>query len=203
MLRAAGHTAVIPSDAGLTGMSDDLHLRYAAEHKLVLLTKNPRDFAELHSTSPAHAGILVIYQDNDPQRDMTYAEIVHAIANLESAGIKHASDPQCLAVLSRSRFRPQGPPAAGTGCTAWWEQNLSAFGRLMRMGSRRRPLCRLAPAPASRAGASDPGPTRSDPCRPARLQRREPASRRRARESALIIHLQSARRAWEQAHNDA
>ena len=96
MLRAAGHRVVIPADAGLTGMSDDLHFRYAADHSLVLLTKNPRDFVELHATNPAHAGILVVYQDNNPERDMTYAEIVQALANLEGARIDLAGNVQVL-----------------------------------------------------------------------------------------------------------
>jgi len=86
MLRAAGHTIVIPADVGLTGMSDALHFRYAAQHALVLLTKNPRDFVELHAANPAHAGILVIYQDNDPQRDMTYGEIVKPLPIWKAPG---------------------------------------------------------------------------------------------------------------------
>ena len=87
LLRAAGHQVVIPMDAGTSGKADEEHLQFAASQGLVLLTKNPDDFAQLHGASSEHAGILVIYQDNDPDRDMSYAEIVRAIGNLERAGI--------------------------------------------------------------------------------------------------------------------
>lgn len=48
-----------------------------------ILTLNPRDFKALHDQDAAHAGVLAIYQDNDPTRDMRYADIVRAIANPE------------------------------------------------------------------------------------------------------------------------
>jgi hypothetical protein len=66
---------------------DPVHLQYAASQDLVLLTRNPKDFAALHNANPQHAGILVIYQDNDPSRDMSLADIVRSIANLEAAGV--------------------------------------------------------------------------------------------------------------------
>jgi hypothetical protein len=50
---------------------------------LSLKTLNPRDFKALHDQDATHAGILAVYQDNDPTRDMRYADIVRAIANLE------------------------------------------------------------------------------------------------------------------------
>jgi hypothetical protein len=68
-------------------MADEVHFQFARERGLVILTKNPDDFAELHSSNPDHAGILTVYQDNDPDRDMTYGEIVKAIANVENAGV--------------------------------------------------------------------------------------------------------------------
>jgi hypothetical protein len=39
----------------------------------------------MHDADPNHFGILAVYQDNDPTRDMSDAEIVRAIANLEAA----------------------------------------------------------------------------------------------------------------------
>jgi hypothetical protein len=88
LLQAAGHLVVTPADAGITARPDDVHFRYAAAHALVLLTKNPKDFGEFHKAGQAHAGILAVYQDNDPSRDMSYADIVRAIANLEQAGVE-------------------------------------------------------------------------------------------------------------------
>lgn len=87
LLRAAGHEVVTPADAGLTGRDDDVHFQHAAAQGLVLLTRNPRDFELLHRANPSHAGVLAVYQDNDPDRDMSYAEIVRAIANLEGSGL--------------------------------------------------------------------------------------------------------------------
>lgn len=86
VLRAAGHDVVIPADVGLTGARDPAHFAHAAAAGLVLLTKNPRDFAVLHQADSNHAGIVVVYQDNDPTRDMTPAEIARALANLVNAG---------------------------------------------------------------------------------------------------------------------
>ena len=86
-LRSVGHRVITPIEAGTSGKADEVHFLYAASQGLVLLTKNPDDFVQLHETTPEHAGILVIYQDNNPDRDMTYADIVRAIGNVEKAGI--------------------------------------------------------------------------------------------------------------------
>jgi hypothetical protein len=96
LLRAARHRVVTPMEAGTSGKADEVHLQFAASQGLALLTKNPDDFAQLHETSSEHAGILVSYQDNDPDRDMTYGEIVRAIGNLERAGITLSKSFQVL-----------------------------------------------------------------------------------------------------------
>jgi predicted nuclease of predicted toxin-antitoxin system len=95
-LQEAGHQVVTPAQAGITGRADDVHFRYAADHHLVLLTKNADDFLELHGKDSKHAGILVIYQDNNPDRDMSHADIVRAIANLLGAGVALSSTVQVL-----------------------------------------------------------------------------------------------------------
>ena len=87
LLQAAGHQVFYPAQAGLSGDKDPIHFDYAQKNLLVLVTKNPKDFLDLHHHDSKHAGILAIYQDNDATRDMTQAEIVNAIANLENAGI--------------------------------------------------------------------------------------------------------------------
>jgi hypothetical protein len=78
---------VRPTDAGvgLTGEDDDVHFAYAAANDFTIITKNPADFKALHDLDPQHAGILAVYQDNDPSRDMSDADIVKAVANLEQA----------------------------------------------------------------------------------------------------------------------
>jgi hypothetical protein len=87
LLRQAGHQVVRPTDesVGLTGEDDPVHFAFAASHGLTLITKNPADFKALHDLDPRHFGILAVYQDNDPSRDMSNADIVRAIRNLEEA----------------------------------------------------------------------------------------------------------------------
>lgn len=90
LLEDSSHQVTTPRQAGTTGLKDEAHFRYAAENGLILLTKNPDDFLELHANDSQHAGILLVYQDNDPDRDMTHAEIVRALSNLEKAGLAFA-----------------------------------------------------------------------------------------------------------------
>lgn len=101
LLQAAGHQVVVPAEAGTTGQIDEVHFEYAVSQGLILLTKNPRDFEQLHQDSPQHPGILAIYQDNNPDRDMSYGEIVKAIANLITAGITF---PNSFHVLNAWRY---------------------------------------------------------------------------------------------------
>ncbi len=94
------HSVTIPSEVGLLGAPDQEHFAYARAHNLVLITKNPGDFEELHRQHPDHPGIFAIYQDND-SRDMSYAEIAHSIANILAAGIPV---PATVHILNRWRY---------------------------------------------------------------------------------------------------
>jgi len=89
LLIAAGHDVEIPADVepSLTGADDAAHFAHARVAGRVILTYNPADFRVLHVQTPLHPGILAVYQDNDPAKDMSYREIVQAIANLETAGV--------------------------------------------------------------------------------------------------------------------
>jgi predicted nuclease of predicted toxin-antitoxin system len=91
LLRSAGHQVVLPTDAGLAGVSDPRHLMYAVGQNLVLLTRNHDDFEDLHALLQAsggtHPGLLVVRLDNDPSRDMKDRDVARAIANLERAGV--------------------------------------------------------------------------------------------------------------------
>jgi hypothetical protein len=69
----------------MEGEDDPVHLGFAAAHDLTIITKNPADFKALHDLDPRHSGILAIYQDNDPSRDMSNADVVRAVRNLEEA----------------------------------------------------------------------------------------------------------------------
>ena len=81
-LKKSGYKVVTPFDSHLVGQPDSLHFAYASQNDLILLTKNPHDFEVLHTLNPEHAGIIAVYQDNDPSKDMTASDIVEAIRNL-------------------------------------------------------------------------------------------------------------------------
>ena len=91
LLRNAGHDVQFPRDVSLSGEPDSVHLTHAIKDACVLLTKNYRDFEQLHNLVAAaqghHPGILVVRQDNDPKRDLSPRGIVRAITKLEAAGI--------------------------------------------------------------------------------------------------------------------
>lgn len=86
LLRAAGHDVETPVDVrpSLMGAEDAKHFAHARASGRVLLTLNPRDFKVLHDQNSDHYGIAAVYQDNDPRKDMSWREIVMAIANLEA-----------------------------------------------------------------------------------------------------------------------
>lgn len=89
LLLEAGHDVETPFDVHppLSGEDDAVHFAHAKAVGRVILTLNPRDFKELHNQNPDHPGILAVYQDNDPTKDMSYRQIVKAIANLEGTGV--------------------------------------------------------------------------------------------------------------------
>jgi hypothetical protein len=67
LLSAAGHDVVGPVDVGLAGVDDPVHLRYAVRDGRVLLTRNYRDFENLHDLilecRGHHRGILISRKD--------------------------------------------------------------------------------------------------------------------------------------------
>jgi hypothetical protein len=91
LLQRAGHDIEIPSDVGISGRSDAVHLRYSISASRPLLSANHRDFRELHDLIRAangnHPGILIVRRDNDRRRDLSPRGIVTAIANLIDANV--------------------------------------------------------------------------------------------------------------------
>lgn len=86
LLRSAGHDVITVNEAGLKGQVDSEVLNYAIQKRRSLLTRNCNDFQELHEINPNHPGILAVYQDADPAKNMSYQAIVQALSNLEMAG---------------------------------------------------------------------------------------------------------------------
>jgi predicted nuclease of predicted toxin-antitoxin system len=89
LLQQAGHDSATPTDVGLAGEDDAVHLTEAVKDDRVLLTGNYRDFLNLHNlimqARGHHPGILVVRRDNDPKRDLTPSGILRAIRNLLAA----------------------------------------------------------------------------------------------------------------------
>ncbi len=65
-LRAAGHSVYLPSELGVKGQSDELHLATANDLGAVVVTHNQKHFDPLHhrwdAEGRAHAGILLVVQ---------------------------------------------------------------------------------------------------------------------------------------------
>lgn len=91
LLRQAGHDVQLPSEIGLSGEDDAVHLTHAVRYDRALLTGNHQDFLNLHNlvmqASGHHPGMLVVRRDNDPRRDLTPSGIVRAIGNFLAANI--------------------------------------------------------------------------------------------------------------------
>ena len=91
LLRQAAHDVQFPTDVGLSGENDAVHLTHAVRDDRVVLTGNHQDFLNLHNlvmqVSGHYPGILVVRRDNDPRRDLTPTGIVRAIQNLLAANI--------------------------------------------------------------------------------------------------------------------
>lgn len=87
-LRKAGHDVLTVHEAGLTGEPDDRVIEHARQESRILLTRNCEEFRVLHAAHPNPPAVCAIYQDRDPSKNMTYAEIVRALENLEASGLE-------------------------------------------------------------------------------------------------------------------
>lgn len=95
LLRQGGHEVLSPRTAGTRGIHDDEHLAFATSHNAVLLTANALDFVQVHNERMTrqleHPGILIVYRENNPSRDMNYYQIAKAVTRIEQSGISLAS----------------------------------------------------------------------------------------------------------------
>ena len=87
LLKKAGHDVLTINDVNLTGQLDPMVLDYARQTNRILLTQNCHDFEDLHHINPNHAGILAVYHEANPLKDMSLKAIIKAISNLETANI--------------------------------------------------------------------------------------------------------------------
>lgn len=82
LLKKADLSVILPEQVGLQGRSDKEHFEFCCSKGYVLLTANPSDFLELYQKQPHHAGILAVYQDNNPKKDLTFQEMVYCIQKI-------------------------------------------------------------------------------------------------------------------------
>ncbi|MGK7929434.1 MAG: DUF5615 family PIN-like protein [Spirulina sp.] len=87
LLRNVNHDVITVNEAKLMGQPDPVILDYARTENRLVLTFNCDDYQELHQINSSHPGILGVYQEANFSKNMTYREIVRAIANLETANI--------------------------------------------------------------------------------------------------------------------
>ncbi|MGH7966863.1 MAG: DUF5615 family PIN-like protein [Candidatus Binatia bacterium] len=91
LLQQAGHEVVSPRAVGTRGVPDAEHLYYTAAHALALLTANAEHFINLHHDwmrrQRGHAGILVVYRENNPARDLSFRQIAQAVTRLDHSGL--------------------------------------------------------------------------------------------------------------------
>jgi predicted nuclease of predicted toxin-antitoxin system len=85
-LERAGHDVSTAQEAKLIGESDPLQLTQAVLDDRICMTKNYRDFRQLHilvmQCGGSHPGIFALRSDNDRRRDMKPGQIVTAIENV-------------------------------------------------------------------------------------------------------------------------
>jgi hypothetical protein len=100
VLRKAGHDVQLPADVGLSGKTDAEVLRHTLTVGRVVLSRNYRDFEQLHllvlASGGHHPGVLVERFDRDPSHRMTPREIARALRNIEAAGFPLADEYQIL-----------------------------------------------------------------------------------------------------------
>lgn len=96
LLQLAGHNVLTVNEVGIAGCPDNEVLDYARTASRIILTRNCADFQQLHQVNGSHPGILAIYQDADPAKNMSYSAVVKAIENLEAAGYTRLINLLCL-----------------------------------------------------------------------------------------------------------
>ncbi|MFM2311392.1 MAG: hypothetical protein RLZZ04_668 [Cyanobacteriota bacterium] len=85
LLRQAGHDVITVNEAGLMSQPDSIVFNYAKKTNRILLTYNCDDFEILHENNSIHLGVFAIYRSSNSLKNMSFKDIVRAIANLESA----------------------------------------------------------------------------------------------------------------------
>ena len=87
VLRSAGHDVVSIAELDQNGSLDSEVFELAQSLRRVLLTHNVVDFHALALVHPSHHGVIAIYRDGDPRKNMNYQDIGRAVSKLETSGV--------------------------------------------------------------------------------------------------------------------
>jgi predicted nuclease of predicted toxin-antitoxin system len=90
-LQKAQHNVQIPVNIGLSGADDAVHLTRAIRENRIIISRNYRDFENLHNlimeATGHHPGILIVRRDDDTRRNLSPRDIVRALRKRETAGV--------------------------------------------------------------------------------------------------------------------
>ena len=90
-LRALAHDPLLAVDVGLTSSTDPRVFIWAITQAVPVLTRDSDDFTDLHELIMAaaghHSGVLIVYFDDDPRRNLTDRGIANAISKLDASGV--------------------------------------------------------------------------------------------------------------------
>lgn len=87
LLKTSGHNVLTVNDLDIAGSPDERVLECAQKESRVVLTRNCRDFEQLHKVGLSHSGIFVVYRNHEKSKDMNRYSIARAISNIEASGM--------------------------------------------------------------------------------------------------------------------
>lgn len=85
-IRMAGHDVATVASSAFGGQPDAVVLDFSRKEGRVLLTGNCVDFRALHQENPSHPGIVCVYRDANPSKNMNFDDIVGALNRLDQSG---------------------------------------------------------------------------------------------------------------------
>jgi predicted nuclease of predicted toxin-antitoxin system len=92
LLRTDRHDVTAIGELAKNAAPDQPVFELARSLGRVLLTHDAEDFLKLHRARPGHQGIIAVYRDADPRKNMNHAQIAEAIRRLESLRVRTADD---------------------------------------------------------------------------------------------------------------
>ncbi len=80
-LQVNGFEVISPRKIGMSRKQDEEHLKCAILNNSVILTYD-HGFTRLHNKFSNHSGIIIIFRQNNPKKEMTRTLIVRALKNI-------------------------------------------------------------------------------------------------------------------------